>query len=39
MEFGVELARIIHDHSNMAVTELFAEIDREQAIDVFEKIG
>jgi integrase len=38
-EFGIELARIILGHSTAFTTEIYAETDRQQAIDVIAKMG
>jgi len=38
-EFGVELARIILGHATAFTTEIYAEADRQQAIEVIAKIG
>ena len=38
-EYGVELSRIILGHSDMGVTLLYAEADRQQAMEVMSKIG
>jgi hypothetical protein len=35
----LETARVILGHSSPAVTETYAEIDREKAIAVMEKVG
>jgi integrase len=38
-EYGIELARIVLGHSKAFTTEIYAEADRRQAIDVIAKIG
>lgn len=38
-EFGVELARIILGHKTAFTTEIYAEVDREHAIEVIAKVG
>jgi integrase len=38
-EFGIEAARVILGHRSAAVTEIYAEIDREKALKVMEKVG
>lgn len=38
-EFGVEVARIILGHATAFTTEIYAEVDRQQAMDVIGKIG
>jgi integrase len=38
-EFGVELARIILGHATAFTTEIYAEADRQQAMEVVAKIG
>lgn len=38
-EFGVELARIILGHTTAFTTEIYAEADRRQALEVMAKIG
>jgi integrase len=38
-EYGVELARIILGHKTAFTTEIYAEADRAQAIEVIAKIG
>jgi len=38
-EHGIELARIILGHSSAFTTEIYAEVDRRQAVEVIAKIG
>jgi len=38
-EFGLDVARVILGHSSPAVTEVYAEVDREKALAVMEKVG
>ena len=38
-EFGVELARIILGHATAFTTEIYAEADRQQAMEVIAKVG
>ena len=38
-EFGIELARIILGHATAFTTEIYAEADRQQAMEVVAKIG
>jgi integrase len=38
-EYGVELARIILGHATAFTTEIYAEVDQQQAIEVIAKIG
>jgi integrase len=38
-EFGVELARIILGHAMAFTTEIYAEADRAQAMEVIDKVG
>jgi integrase len=38
-EYGIELARIILGHSTAFTTEIYAEQDRQQAVEVIAKIG
>jgi integrase len=38
-EFGVEVARIILGHSHLRTTEIYAEADRDEAMDVVGKVG
>jgi site-specific recombinase XerC len=38
-EFGVELARIILGHSSAFTTEIYAETDRQHAMDVIGRVG
>jgi integrase len=38
-EFGLDVARVILGHSSPAVTEVYAEADREKALAVMGKIG
>jgi integrase len=38
-EFGIEVARIILGHQEMNTTEIYAEVDRQQAMEVISKIG
>lgn len=36
---GIEVARIILGHSGIQATEIYAEADQQQAIEVMKKIG
>ena len=38
-EFGIEAARLILGHSSAAITEIYAEIDRDQAKLIAGKVG
>lgn len=38
-EFGLDVARVILGHSSSAVTEVYAEVDREKALSVMAKVG
>lgn len=38
-QFGLEAAQVILGHSELTVTQVYAEIDREKAIEVARKIG
>jgi integrase len=38
-EFGVELARIILGHATAFTTEIYAEADRQQAMEVIGRVG
>jgi site-specific recombinase XerD len=38
-QFGIEMARIILGHQAMDTTEIYAEADRRQAMEVIGKIG
>jgi integrase len=38
-EFGVELARIILGHKTAFTTEIYAEVDRQKAIEIMARIG
>jgi integrase len=38
-EFGLDAARVILGHSSPAVTEIYAEADREKAMVVMEQVG
>ncbi|AGA26013.1 tyrosine-type recombinase/integrase [Singulisphaera acidiphila] len=38
-EFGLDVARVILGHSSPAVTEVYAEVDREKALGVMGQIG
>jgi integrase len=38
-EFGLDVARVILGHSSPVVTEVYAEMDREKAIAVMERVG
>ena len=38
-EFGLDVARVILGHSSPVVTEVYAEVDREKALAVMEKVG
>ena len=37
--FGLEVARVVLGHSSPAVTELYAEVDKERAASAMERIG
>jgi hypothetical protein len=38
-EYGVELTRIILGHATAFTTEIYAEADRQQAMEVIGKVG
>jgi integrase len=38
-EFGLDVARVILGHSSPVVTEVYAEVDRDKAIAVMERVG
>jgi integrase len=38
-EFGLEIARVVLGHSSPVVTEMDAEMDRQKAIAVIERVG
>ncbi len=38
-EFGLDVARVILGHSSPVVTEVYAEVDRDKAISVMERVG
>jgi integrase len=38
-EFGLDVARVILGHRSASITEVYAEIDRERAIAVMERVG
>jgi len=38
-EFGLDVARVILGHSSPVVTEVYAEVDREKAVCVMERVG
>jgi integrase len=38
-EFGLDVARVILGHSSPAVTEVYAEVDREKALDIMGRVG
>jgi integrase len=38
-EFGLDVARVILGHTSPAVTEVYAEVDREKAMVVMEQVG
>lgn len=38
-EFGLEIARVILGHRSAAITEVYAELDKDKARDVMAKIG
>ncbi len=38
-DFGVEAARLILGHRSIAVTELYAELDQEKAVEIISKVG
>ena len=38
-EFGLEVARIILGHRSPAITEAYAEMDHQKAIEVIARIG
>jgi integrase len=39
LEYGIEVTRIILGHSTAFTTEIYAETDRRQALNVIGKIG
>ncbi len=38
-EFGIEAARVVLAHRSVAVTEIYAERDGEQAMKIMERVG
>jgi integrase len=38
-EFGLDVARVILGHSSPAVTEVYAEVDREKAVKIMQQVG
>ncbi len=38
-EFGIEAARVVLGHASSAVTEVYAELDREKAADIMAQVG
>ncbi|MCD4824639.1 MAG: tyrosine-type recombinase/integrase [Phycisphaerae bacterium] len=38
-EFGLEAARVILGHRSAAITEVYAEMDRQKTIDAMMKVG
>jgi integrase len=38
-EFGVEAARLILGHRSVAVTELYAELNHNKAVEIIAKVG
>lgn len=38
-EFGIEAARVVLGHRSAGVTEIYAEVDQEKAIDIISKVG
>ncbi len=38
-QFGIEAARVILGHRSAAVTEIYAEIDKEKALQVMQSVG
>jgi integrase len=38
-QFGIEAARLILGHKSVAVTEIYAELDRQKATDIIAKVG
>ena len=38
-EFGLEAARIILGHHSVAITEVYAEKDEQQALEAMAKVG
>ena len=38
-EFGLDAARVILGHKSAAITEVYAEMDREKAVAVIGRIG
>jgi len=38
-QFGIEVARVVLGHRSAAVTEIYAEIDRERAIEAMAEVG
>lgn len=37
--FGIEAARVVLGHSSVAVTEIYAELDRRKAADIMARVG
>ena len=38
-EFGIEAARVVLGHSSAAITEIYAELDRQKAADIMSQVG
>jgi site-specific recombinase XerC len=38
-EFGIEAARVVLGHRSAGVTEIYAELDQEKAMDIIAKVG
>ena len=38
-QFGIEASQVILGHSELSVTQIYAEADREKAIEIARKIG
>ncbi len=38
-EFGIEAARVILGHTSAAVTEIYAEMDRQRAAEIMSIVG
>lgn len=38
-EFGIEAARVVLGHTSAAVTEIYAEADRQKAADIMSRVG
>jgi len=38
-EFGIEVARVVLGHTSPTITESYAEVDREKAVEAMRRVG